>query len=686
MANRIEAELCDIAPRNSKQWFCGKREYQKSMSSSTRALVHSVPTHAPHPILIESVSPSVDHGRYAIKREVGDTVHVTADVFREGHDLIKVRLQYRKWFEHSWHASPMTHQGNDLWTGQFVVDANCRYCYRVSAWPDRFGSWRDEVRKKFDAGVDVTSELLEGIALLREIGAVDYLDEFAAVASDTQSMTAASDKVARMLDGSLAALVDQALEVDKIQATSREYEVVVDTLRARFAAWYEIFPRSAGSQPGVTGTFNDVIERLDMIAGMGFDVLYFPPIHPIGEINRKGKNNAVTSHSGDPGSPYAIGSAIGGHDAIEPSLGSLEDFHRLVEAAHALGLEIALDFAIQAAPDHPWATQHPSWFHVRPDGTIKYAENPPKKYEDIYPVNFAGDEWQDLWIELRRTFLYWIDQGVTIFRVDNPHTKPFQFWEWVIREIQDVHPEAIFLAEAFTRPKVMQALAKGGFTQSYSYFTWRNDKQGLTEYFQELTNPPVSEYMRANLFPTTPDILPVYLQQSGPAGFKIRLTLAATLSSVYGMYSGYELCENAGIPGKEEFINSEKYELKVWDWDRPGNIRPFVTRVNAIRRAHPALQEYDNLEFHWSASDHILCYSKGGQDTTETVLVVINLDPFSTHDSMIYVPLERLGMPHERSFMAHDLLTGDRFEWQGVDHYVRLDPAVQPVHIFSFEA
>ncbi len=657
------------------------------MPSTSRASTHSVPSVSPHPILIESVLPTVDHGRYAVKREVGDTIDVSADVYREGHDLIKVRLQYRKWFETSWQSSPMTHQGNDFWTGQFVVEDNCRYLYRVAAWPDRFGSWRDEVRKKVEAGVDVASEILEGIALLLPLATKDQRgDAIASVIAVIEAAVSASDQVALLLDDALADLVEDALDLETLQTTSQEFEVVADTVRARFAAWYEIFPRSAGSHPGVTGTFDDVIDRLDMIAGMGFDVLYFPPIHPIGEVNRKGKNNAVTSHPGDPGSPYAIGSAIGGHDAIEPSLGSLEDFHRLVEEAKARGMEIALDFAIQAAPDHPWAKDHPSWFHIRPDGTIKYAENPPKKYEDIYPVNFSGDDWQGLWIELRRVFLYWIDQGVTIFRVDNPHTKPFQFWEWVIREIQDIHPEVIFLAEAFTRPKIMQALAKGGFTQSYSYFTWRNDKQGLSEYFQELTNPPVSEYMRANLFPTTPDILPVYLQQSGPAGFKIRLTLAATLSSVYGMYSGYELCENAGIPGKEEFINSEKYELKVWDWDRPGNIRPFVTRLNTIRREHPSLHEYGNLQFHWSASDHILCYSKTLPGSADAVLIVVNLDPFTAHDSMIYVPLGRLGMPHDRSFFAHDLLSGERYEWSGVDHYVRLDPAIQPVHVFSFEA
>ncbi len=639
----------------------------------------------PHAILIENIAPTVDGGRYPVKREVGDTLHVSADVFRDGHDLIRVFLQHRLWFETSWETVEMVHEGNDRWVASIPLEQNDRLHYRINAYTDRFGSWRDEVRKKHEAKLDLSSEIQEGLQLLDDLIPHDATGTLSATLDLVHGAPDQSAKVVHLLDDSVATAVEDALDMDAISTCSPAFDVVVDRVRARFAGWYELFPRSAGSTPGVSGTFDDVIGRLDMIRDMGFNVLYFPPIHPIGEVNRKGRNNAVTSNPGDPGSPYAIGSRHGGHDAIEPSLGSLEDFHRLVEEARARQIEIALDFAIQAAPDHPWASEHPSWFHIRPDGTIKYAENPPKKYEDIYPINFSGDDWQGLWIELRRLLLYWIDQGVTIFRVDNPHTKPFRFWEWVIREIQNTHPEVIFLSEAFTRPKVMKALAKSGFTQSYSYFTWRNDKQGLTEYFQELTTPPVSEFMRANLFPTTPDILPVYLQQGGPPAFKVRLTLAATLSSVYGMYSGYELCEGAGIPGREEFINSEKYELKVWDWDRPGNIRGFVTRINQIRREHPALHEYEKLRFHWSASDQILCYSKALPNSEDAALVVVNLDPFRTHDSMIYVPPGDLGMPHDQPFIAHDQISDERYQWQGGDHYVRLDPGVEPVHVLTFE-
>jgi starch synthase (maltosyl-transferring) len=460
-------------------------------------------------------------------------------------------------------------------------------------------------------------------------------------------------------------------------------DIVVDRAAARFASWYELFPRSAGTTKGQSGTFDDVIDRLEEIEWMGFDVIYFPPIHPIGEVNRKGPNNTLNPLPGDPGCPYAIGSAEGGHDAVEPSLGTLQDFRRLVEAARRHGLEIALDFAVQAAPDHPWSTSHPNWFYVRPDGTIKYAENPPKKYEDIYSLNFGSDDWAELWQELRRILLFWIDQGVTTFRVDNPHTKPISFWRWIIREIQDVHPEVIFLSEAFTRPKVMKALAKAGFTQSYTYFTWRNFKQEILEYFTELTNPPVSDYMRGNLFPNTPDILPKILQEGGRPAFKIRGTLAATLSSVYGIYSGFELCEATAIEGKEEYVNSEKYELKVWDWDRPGNIKDYIALINNVRRRHPALQEYDNLKFYWSDNDNILCYGKSLPSQADYILIVLNLDPYLAHESMIHFPVEDFGLSAGEQYEAHDLISNARYFWTGGSQYVRLDPHTEPAHIFA---
>ncbi|CAN5648028.1 alpha-1,4-glucan--maltose-1-phosphate maltosyltransferase [soil metagenome] len=646
--------------------------------------LNDVPTHLPLAVVLENIAPAIEGGRFPVKREVGDTLTVTVDAFREGHDAITVLLQHRLSHEPVWHEQAMTHVGNDQWTATLTLTENARYRYRVVAFPDIFGSWRDEIIKKRAANMDIPSELLEGLAILEQLsakssgedsGIPEFLDRFRQ--ADSQD-----EQASILLSSELQQMADVALDRSGIETTSTECEVVVDRVKARSAAWYELFPRSAGNVPGVSGTFDDVIARLDDIEQMGFDVLYFPPIHPIGEINRKGRNNAVTSLPGDPGSPYAIGSALGGHDAIEPSLGTFEDFRRLVEAATDRGIEIALDFAINVAPDHPWPADHPDWFHVRPDGTIKFAENPPKKYEDIYPINFAGEDWQNLWIELRRILLFWVDQGVTTFRVDNPHTKPFALWEWLIREVQTLHPEVIFLSEAFTRPKIMKRLAKCGFTQSYTYFTWRNNKSELIDYFEELTNPPVSDYMRGNLFPTTPDILPTYLQDGGPPAFKIRLTLAATLSSVYGMYSGFEVCEATPVPGKEEFLNSEKYEVKTWDWDRPGNIRLFVARLNQIRREHPALQEYDNLTFFWSANDNILCYGKVDGTTGDGILVVVNLNPFSPEESMIYVPSDHFKLPLEGEFPVVDLVIGQTYHWAGVDHLVRLDPDVEPVHVF----
>ncbi|CAN5833892.1 alpha-1,4-glucan--maltose-1-phosphate maltosyltransferase [soil metagenome] len=650
-------------------------------SFESPALASGVP---PATLVIEDVTPSIDNGRFPIKREVGDELSVSADVFREGHGHIRVLLQIRKWFESEWSEYSMEHTGNDRWAGFAKLTDNTRYQYRIVALPDDFGSWRNEVETKLSAGLDVSSELQEGIHYLEGlIGAgMPAAAELTTIVETARKQPTQQELQSILLAPDLEELVQRTTPRETLASFSSIYEVFVDRLRARYASWYEIFPRSAGSVPGQGGTFDDVIGHLGRIQEMGFDVLYFPPIHPIGEVNRKGRNNSVTAAPGDPGSPYAIGSRHGGHDAIEPTLGTMEDFHRLVEEARLRDIEIAMDFAIQVAPDHPWSTDHPSWFFVRPDGTIKYAENPPKKYEDIYPINFSGEDWQGLWIELRQVVLFWIDQGVTIFRVDNPHTKPFAFWEWLIREVQDIHPEIIFLSEAFTRPKVMKALAKAGFTQSYTYFTWRNEKAELIEYFQEITNPPVSDYMRGNLFPTTPDILPVFLQEGGRPAFRIRLTLAATLSSVFGMYSGFELCEALPVPGKEEYLNSEKYELKVWDWDRAGNIRDSVTRINRIRRDHPALQEYDNLRFFWSANEHILCYGKYLASADDAILVVVNLDPYNTHDSMMYFPPEDFGLTPGEQFTAIDLIAGETFLWDGGDHYVRLDPNVEPAHVF----
>jgi starch synthase (maltosyl-transferring) len=473
---------------------------------------------------------------------------------------------------------------------------------------------------------------------------------------------------------------------DSCQTLDRPIPVWVDRQAARFAAWYEMFPRSAGRVAGQSGTFQDVIDELPRISGMGFDVLYFTPIHPIGTTKRKGKNNSVLSQPGDPGVPYAIGSPEGGHDAIEPQLGTFDDFDRLVAAARAHGMEIALDLAIQASPDHPWAKEHQDWFTIRPDGSIKFAENPPKKYEDIYPVNFQTEAWKELWLELKRIVLLWVEHGVLTFRVDNPHTKPTIFWEWLIDEVHQVNPNVIFLSEAFTRPKVMKSLAKAGFSQSYTYFTWRHGKQELIDYFTELTQTDAAEYMRGNLFPNTHDINTYFLQQAGRAGFKLRHVLAATLSSVYGIYSSYELCEATPVPGKEEYLNSEKYEYKVWDWDRPGNISQDIANVNAIRRVHSALHEYDNLRFFWAESDQMLCYGKSTPDHSDNILIVVNLDPHNVQAGRIWFPLEAFGLEHAGQFEARELLTGQTWTWSGGDQWVRLDPAQESAHIFHLVA
>src|ERR687891_2743959 len=551
-------------------------------------------------IVIEDVAPAVDGGRYPIKREVGGRVEVSADVFKEGHDLLLVFLKYRRLDEPAWRETPMAFVDNDRWGGAFTVDMNARYLYTVEALPDAFRSWLADLGKRVAAGQDVASELREGAALVRAAAGPATGDDAAAllawverierVPSQAEAATAAGDPA-------LAALIDRHLDRRAATRTDREYEVVAERERARFAAWYEFFPRSG--VPGRHGTFKDAEAQLERAAAMGFDVVYLPPIHPIGRAHRKGPNNTLTANPGDHGSPWAIGAAEGGHDAVHPDLGTLADFEHFVGRARALGLEVAIDFAIQASPDHPWAREHPEWFFHRPDGTIKYAENPPKKYQDIYPISFYGDDPSALWQEMKRIIEVWISRGVTTFRVDNPHTKPVRFWEWLIREVQTAHPQVIFLAEAFTRPKMMKVLAKAGFTQSYTYFTWRNEKTELQDYLIEITTPPVAEYFRGNLWPNTPDILHETLQRGGRPAFKLRLVLAATLSSLYGIYSGYELCENVPFaPGSEEYLYSEKYEPKARDWDAPGNLVGFITRINRTRRAHRALQLYDNLRFY----------------------------------------------------------------------------------------
>jgi starch synthase (maltosyl-transferring) len=635
-------------------------------------------------VVIENVVPAVDGGRHPIKREVGGTVDVSADIFKEGHEVLVAFVKYRRADEPAWREAPMRLVDNDRWAGVFPVEDNARYHYTVEALADPFRSWRIDLDKRVDAGQDVAGELREGAALVRAAAGRAAGKDATALQRWARRIEQAPDQagaVAAAGDEALAALMDRHLDRTDATWAEREYEVIVDRERARFASWYEFFPRS-----GVAGrhaTFRDAEAQLERAAAMGFDVVYLPPIHPIGRAHRKGANNALTAGPGEPGSPWAIGGAEGGHDAVHPDLGTLAEFDRFVARAAALGLEVALDFAIQCSPDHPWVREHPEWFFHRPDGTIKYAENPPKKYQDVYPLNFYGEDPAPLWREMKRVVEFWIDHGVKTFRVDNPHTKPVRFWEWLIREVQTAHPDVLFLAEAFTRPKMMKVLAKSGFTQSYTYFTWRTVKAEIEEYLTEITSPPVAEYFRGNLWPNTPDILHETLQQGGRPAFKLRLVMAATLSSLYGIYSGYELGENVPFaPGSEEYLHSEKYELKARDWNAPGNLTGFITRVNRIRREHRALQLYQNLTFHVADDPNVLWYGKMTPDRTDVVFVAANLDTATTRATQVDVPIHELGIAPDQPYRMHELLSDIAYEWRGPRGYIELDPSHDPAQIF----
>ncbi|HJU04673.1 MAG TPA: alpha-1,4-glucan--maltose-1-phosphate maltosyltransferase [Nitrospiraceae bacterium] len=637
-------------------------------------------------IIIQRVAPEIDGGRYPVKREVGDRLEVSADIFKEGHDVLAAVLQYRTVNEASWHETPMTPTGNDRWSAWIDLTENTRYVYTIAAFVETFETWRQEVIKKRESQDDLQSELLEGLALIEATAARSEGEARSRLrerVEDWKKATKQEERLRIALHDELTALVRRHEDRAVLTVYPRQLEVVVDRVRARYGAWYEMFPRSQGTEAGRSATFKDCEARLPAIQSMGFDVLYLPPIHPIGRTNRKGPNNTLQAGPDDPGSPYAIGNELGGHDAVEPSLGTLADFDRFVQAAGQHGLEIALDFAINCSPDHPYVKQHPEWFYHRPDGSIKYAENPPKKYEDIYPLNFYCENWRSLWEEMRRIIRFWIGHGVNIFRVDNPHTKPVAFWEWLIREIQREYPDVIFLSEAFTRPKMMQTLAKAGFSQSYTYFTWRNFKQELTDYLLELTRSEMKEYFRANFFTNTPDILPEILQHGGRPAFKFRLVLAATLSPSYGIYSGYELCENRAVPGTEDYLNSEKYEYKVWDWDRPGAITDYVTRINRIRRDHPSLQEYENLNFYESGNDQVIFYGKTTLDRRDTILVAVNLNPFQAQTATLRVPIYELGIGPDDTYQLHELLTDRRDLTKGSTYSIRLDPQGEPAAIFA---
>jgi starch synthase (maltosyl-transferring) len=639
-------------------------------------------------VAIEGVSPEVDAGRFPIKRTSGDEVVVEADIFADGHDQLTSTLLYRREEDAVWQEVAMRPLGNDRWRGEFRVTVPGRYRYTIEAFVDRYRTWRHELRRRVDAGQDVSIDLQIGAGIIddavqRASGTdADHLKVLAAILRNTRDPDGA---VAAAFDEEQAALVLRYADRRFATRYCRELRVTVDRERARFSTWYELFPRSCSPDPNRHGTLRDVQAMLPEIAAMGFDVLYLPPIHPIGRTFRKGRNNSVTAEPGDVGSPWAIGASEGGHTAVHPELGTLDDVRALVQAARAQGIDIALDIAFQCAPDHPYVTEHPEWFRKRPDGSIQYAENPPKKYQDIYPFDFETDAWESLWQELARVILFWVEQGVRVLRVDNPHTKALPFWEWVIDQVTARHPDVIFLSEAFTRPRVMERLAKLGFTQSYTYFTWRNSAAELREYFTELTGSRLREFMRPNVWPNTPDILHEYLQAGGRPAFAVRGTLAATLAASYGIYGpAFELCEN--VPrekGSEEYLDSEKYQIRHWDRQAPHSLAGLMTKLNRIRREHPALQRDDTLRFHDTDNPALLCYSKVTADGSDALLIVVNVDPVYRHSGWVSIDLGVFGLSSNESFEVHDLLDDRRFVWQGASNYVELSPEVAPAHVFA---
>jgi starch synthase (maltosyl-transferring) len=637
-------------------------------------------------VIIEGLSPEVDGGRFAAKRTLGDKVNIEADVFTDGHDSIAAVLLFKHASETTWHEVPMQFMINDRWTAQFTASELGRYSFTVHAWVDHWETWRRDLQKRIKAETDTQVDYLIGAELI-EAASKRASGTHAAQLSDNAKNLRAQTNFAAMREIALAPVLNQlALSYpDRRFAAQydRELEIVVDPVRARFSAWYEFFPRSAAQTPGKHGTFADCEARLPYISELGFDVVYFPPIHPVGFQFRKGKNNTTTAEPDDVGSPWAIGAPDGGHKSILADLGTLEDFRHLVNAASDLGIQVALDIAFQAAPDHPYVKEHRNWFRERPDGTIQYAENPPKKYQDIYPFDFESEDWSGMWEELKTVFEFWIEQGVRIFRVDNPHTKAFAFWEWCITEIKRKTPEVLFLSEAFTRPKVMYRLAKLGFSQSYTYFPWRNVKYELTEYLTELTQTKVAEFFRPSQWPNTPDILTEFLQSGMRSSFMIRYLLAATLGSNYGIYGpAFELLEGRPVRrGSEEYLNSEKYQLRHWDLDQPDSLRELIKAVNQIRRENPALQSDRLLQFHTIGNENLICYSKRTEDADNIILVAVNLDPYRVQSGFVDLPLDLLKIDENGPYQAHDLLTGARYRWQGRVNYIELNPASIPAHI-----
>ena len=637
-------------------------------------------------VVVEHVRPEIDGGRFAAKRVIGDRVLVEADVFADGHDELSAWILYRHEGDREWQQSRMTRIGGDRWRGEFIVSRLGRYHYTVHGWIERFESWRRDLIRRIGAGQDLAVQFQIGAGLIDEAAET-------AVGANAEVLRASARKLREDKDGEAREAIAVAEDVANLVqwANPRHHEgryekeltILVDRPRARFSAWYELFPRSCSPEPQRHGTLRDCEAWLPYVSSMGFDVLYLPPIHPIGLTFRKGKNNTVAAGPEDVGSPWAIGAQHGGHTSVHPDLGTLEDFDHLLAKAKEYGIEIALDIAFQCTPDHPYVLEHPRWFRKRPDGTIQYAENPPKKYQDIYPLDFETEDWRALWEELRRVLLFWAARGVRIFRADNPHTKPFAFWEWVISQVKQRYPDALFLAEAFTRPVVMNRLAKLGFSQSYTYFTWRNTKEELARYFLEMAETEVREYFRPNLWPNTPDILPEYLQMGGRAAFMVRLVLAATLAGNYGIYGpAFELCENTPRePGSEEYLDSEKYELKHRDLNAAGSLKEFIGRVNRIRRENPALQGDQNLRFHETDNPAVICYSRATDDRSNVVIAIVNLDAAHAQNGWASLDISALGVDSSRAFQAHDLLGGGRYIWHGARVYFELTPESLPAHI-----
>jgi starch synthase (maltosyl-transferring) len=630
--------------------------------------------------VIDAVRPAVDGGRFAVKRTVGEALEVEAHCFADGHDVLRAVLAWRGEDAKDWQEIEMQPLGNDVWRAQFTPKEIGRYRYTVAAWVDRFATWRHDFARREDPA-DQAVAVLSGAELAEQ----------AAARAKGEDAKALADWAKRLRKGPAAAL-DEDMAVLAARYPDRslqahwdiEMPLVVERERARYSTWYELFPRSAAAEPGRHGTFKDVEKRLAYVAELGFDVLYLPPIHPVGRDRRKGKNNAVVAAPDDVGSPWAIGAKEGGHKSIHAQLGTQEAFRRLVKAAAKHGMEIALDIAYQCAPDHPYVKEHPDWFRKRADGSVQYAENPPKRYQDIYPFDFECEDWPALWAELKSVFDYWIGEGVKIFRVDNPHTKAFPFWEWAIAEVQRAHPDVIFLAEAFTRPKVMHRLAKLGYTQSYTYFAWRNTKQELTEYFSELAQGPGREYFRPNVWPNTPDILTEALQVGGRAAFMQRLALAATLSANYGIYGpAYELMEHRPRePGSEEYLDSEKYQLRHWDLERADSLRAYIAAFNRIRRENPALQSDASLRFLPTDNEQLIAYAKQTPDGVNQIVCVVNLSPHHTHGGWVELDLAALGIEPDHPYQMHDLLSGARYLWHGPRNFVQLDPQRSPAHVF----